>query len=127
MKSRKQNRDEAVQRQRNEAMKSDLVIPIRMTRDQLEHLRNALQFVTQATHDKSQEVALLDILGRLPSPETATPAKPECQHLAGYWINEDENFRCYACGLQVLLANLPDPENPDRKIEFWEGDAEEAP
>jgi hypothetical protein len=46
-----------------------------------------------------------------------TPAKPACQCLTGYWINYRVNFRCYTCGHQRILRELP--KNRNRRIETW--------
>jgi hypothetical protein len=43
-----------------------------------------------------------------------------CEHLSGYWIWEPAGtFRCYGCGFQFCLADLPTRE---REIEKWEGE-----
>lgn len=39
-----------------------------------------------------------------------------CLHNAGYWIQKGETFRCYGCGYQLALADLPDRK---RDIEVW--------
>jgi len=46
-------------------------------------------------------------------PRAAEP----CQCLTGYWINYRVNFRCYTCGHQRILRELP--KNRKRRIETW--------
>ena len=48
-----------------------------------------------------------------PKPEEPIP----CRHLTGYWINRGVSFRCYACGCQFQVAEIP--ADKDRKIEKW--------
>ena len=40
-----------------------------------------------------------------------------CEHLAGYWIRREQSFRCYRCGCQFQVAEIP--ANQNRKIETW--------
>ena len=43
--------------------------------------------------------------------------KKPCRHLTGYWINRGVSFRCYECGCQFHVAEIPGDSN--RKIEKW--------
>jgi hypothetical protein len=49
----------------------------------------------------------------MPDPKPEEPIL--CHHLAGYWINRGVNFRCYECGYQFHVAEIP--ADKDRKIE----------
>lgn len=43
-----------------------------------------------------------------------------CLHRTGYWINKETgNFRCYKCGCQFFLYELP---RRKRVIEVWMAD-----
>jgi len=44
-------------------------------------------------------------------------ASEPCKHLEGYWINRGASFRCYGCGCQFHVAEIPKVKG--RKIETW--------
>lgn len=43
--------------------------------------------------------------------------RAECKHLSGYWIQYRWTFRCFACGCQFCMAEVP--KQRGRKIEKW--------
>lgn len=47
----------------------------------------------------------------------APEKKEECEHLTGRWISMNNSFRCYTCGYQFRVRDIP--KNPKRRIERW--------
>lgn len=58
---------------------------------------------------------------------TKTQAEPDCRtsptgNHEGYWINKQRgNFRCYHCGTQYHLRDLPEGVAKRCDIEVWRG------
>lgn len=71
--------------------------------------------------NESLQLKAQGIIARAKKTRIGDEPPQSCPHLTGYWIDRHRgSFRCYTCGFQYRLADLTDPNNPERKIEVWQ-------